>query len=373
MGIRISVDNINSVNPVVFSEASKLNPEIPEDIDVDLIVHTVLATDVDVTSIVYNLLPKEDFEYFELAQNGKIKLMKPLDYEKRKQLNIEIEGKSLGVDNHGDPIVQSTKLPLSIIVKDVDDHDPQFIPCEGNGGEICLPPVYTAFVNLSRAEMVGVVVDVNPKIEAVDLDTGINANISYTLSESDGYFAIDPSTADIKLSKSLSELNFTSMLLYVVATESTGRSTTIPVQIEIEAKEPPMLPATTVYAVSGVLGSFLLIAIISIIILFVRKKDEKIPFENDDDDELDDERLPSRQNSVEPTESEQKVSLEDETNGPSNFTPNLDDGHGEEQHEESDKKGTSHQKEEFVENRPAEIPRIILSKDSGSSLPAVEI
>ena len=70
------------------------------------------------------------------------------------------EAKSSGVDNQGDPIVQSANLPLSIIVKDVDDHDPQFIPCEGddsNGDQQCLPPVYIATLNLSNLDEVGMV------------------------------------------------------------------------------------------------------------------------------------------------------------------------------------------------------------------------
>ena len=67
------------------------------------------------------------------------------------------EAKSSGVDNHGDPIIQSVNLPLSIIVTDVDDHDPQFIPCEGSDGEQCLPPVYTATLNLSNLDTVGMV------------------------------------------------------------------------------------------------------------------------------------------------------------------------------------------------------------------------
>ncbi|EFX79347.1 hypothetical protein DAPPUDRAFT_52523 [Daphnia pulex] len=96
-----------------------------ENTTVGSVITSVLAVDQDAglnSQVRYSIRPVGHWKWFEIESvTGEIKLILPLDREKQKLLQIRIEARDSGI-----PTWLSTDLDLTIYVRNVNDHQPQF-------------------------------------------------------------------------------------------------------------------------------------------------------------------------------------------------------------------------------------------------------
>ncbi|KFB50370.1 hypothetical protein ZHAS_00018643 [Anopheles sinensis] len=117
---------------------------------------------------------------------------------------------------------------ISIIVDDINDNDPVFVqPPDATGGTIHLGfPEPSLATRLMLAQLT--------RVQATDVDEGLNAKIRYSLIDSAGHFAVDPEEGLVyPTSDALRETN--EVEIVAIATDrdgaSDGRSTRLPIVV----------------------------------------------------------------------------------------------------------------------------------------------
>ncbi|KAG8176879.1 hypothetical protein JTE90_007488 [Oedothorax gibbosus] len=177
--LRISIIDANDNQPV-FPPHSVVS--ISEGVEVGTVITTITANDVDTNpALIYSFAdggnPDNLFSIDRFS--GRITLAQPLDHEKQSQYLIQI---------HASDSSHIAETSLTVHVTDVNDNHPVFSkqPYQVTVPELVDPGYRVITVN------------------ATDLDSGINAQLLYTMSTSamDGFY-IDENTGTIYTNKSL--------------------------------------------------------------------------------------------------------------------------------------------------------------------------
>ncbi|XP_068611630.1 cadherin-related family member 5 [Brachionichthys hirsutus] len=196
-----------TVRPLAVSE---LTP-------VDSVVFAVKAVDADGDMISYIIDPSSPDAWFfriDLPNSGKVVLDKPLDYETRRQLQVNIWAQEANT-----PEEFNTSAVLTVDIEDGDDQYPHFLPCTPvtPGVPVCLSPAYTANVTHKQQDAV---LEFSPgPIRAEDGDRGINTPLLYSIlsGEDHGRFGINNRTGELRLTRPVSKrqlmTNFTLVVM----------------------------------------------------------------------------------------------------------------------------------------------------------------
>uniref|UniRef100_A0A8D3DX25 FAT atypical cadherin 1a n=1 Tax=Scophthalmus maximus TaxID=52904 RepID=A0A8D3DX25_SCOMX len=179
--VEVKVLDANDNSPAC--EKSLYSESVPEDSAAGRLILQVSATDADIRSnaqISYEL-QGDGSELFAVdSDTGELKTSRPLDREERDEHRFKVRA----VDGGG----RYCEADVHIAVEDVNDNPPQFSAD---------PYAVTVFENTEAGTYVA-------KLQASDIDTGLNSDIHYSLVDSaDGYFSIDESSGVIILERPL--------------------------------------------------------------------------------------------------------------------------------------------------------------------------
>jgi len=230
--LSFSITNINTENQITFDAFDIFL--IPETLDIGQVAATVRATDLDVgtSNIQYNLTSViPDVGSFSTTNSGGsliIKVNGTLDYETYKRYTLYLTATSVGIDNMEAESIQTISTTVTIDIIDVDDNYPQFTSCSTDTAQSYYPPVYTATLDRDspvNTELETMSYGVSCPINAIDLDTGINAPITYgvyTPQDQGIYFSIHGNTGVIYV---INSLEFTTKDVYTVYVEAKENGT----------------------------------------------------------------------------------------------------------------------------------------------------
>ncbi|XP_074012296.1 cadherin-related family member 2 [Numenius arquata] len=186
---------------------------IPENMTVNSIIFTVFANDSDtgdaskVSYSIDEVIPDSTTNrwLFYILPNGKVILNGSLDYAKNTFYQLKILAMDGGGWLHNEWVIQKSWTYLSLTILDLPNLDPRFLhePYSGSVPENC--------------DLGTIVLTVT----AMDRDTGVNDEISYSITNASVSFAIDPKTGTITVSKPLDreQLPSEEVLLEVKARE----------------------------------------------------------------------------------------------------------------------------------------------------------
>ena len=121
--VTVYLNDSNQYAPV-FSEIVH-EVTIPENMAVNSTIMTLLASDADegpAGQITYRILSGNPGFVFNLLQNGELRIVKPLDYEKAHFYQLHVRAQ----DNAENP--QSTVVIVHVTVSDVNDNPPTILP-----------------------------------------------------------------------------------------------------------------------------------------------------------------------------------------------------------------------------------------------------
>ncbi|KAK2908823.1 hypothetical protein Q8A67_004660 [Cirrhinus molitorella] len=192
--------DINDNSPIFVSTEMAC---IPEDTEVGLLVHHVMAKDEDEGSnghVIYSVISGNEKGYFHMESTGHLYLNSSLDYESQHVHILTVQARDSGV-----PSLSCTQT-LTVKILDVNDNPPVF-----------QKHIYNTSVMENR-EPGEVIVTVT----AVDLDSEMNSAVSYSLLPGPGYelFTIDSHTGQISTSTHLDREIQSSFTLRVQAEDS---------------------------------------------------------------------------------------------------------------------------------------------------------
>ncbi|NXY50681.1 CDHR2 protein, partial [Ceuthmochares aereus] len=189
------------------------NTEVPENATLDSIIYTVFANDSDtgnaskVSYIIEEVIPDsmKNRWLFYILPNGSVVLNGSLDYAKNTFYQIKITAKDGGGLLHNELTFQQSSTYLSLTIRDVPNLDPRFLnePYSASVPENCDPGTTVLTVT------------------AMDRDTGVNDEISYSITDAILPFTINATTGTITVSGALDreELPSEEVLLEVTARE----------------------------------------------------------------------------------------------------------------------------------------------------------
>ncbi|CAN8189755.1 unnamed protein product [Coccothraustes coccothraustes] len=220
--VEVALDDINDHSPVFPEEG--LPFDILETSEPGSLFPLEVARDLDIGSNTvqeYSINPEN--EYFTVSygsrNNGdkylELVLEKALDREEQAEMEFSV----IAVDGGSPP--RTGTIEISIIILDVNDNAPKFTHER-----------YVAKVleNMPEGSVVLTVL-------ATDLDSGVNGDIFYqlsqTLGESDSAFVIDPKTGEIKITKPLDFEAAQTHELSVRARDGGGLSAICKVLVEV--------------------------------------------------------------------------------------------------------------------------------------------
>ncbi|XP_027752218.1 cadherin-related family member 2 [Empidonax traillii] len=207
----IIVEDRNDNAPVFWN--LPYNAIIPENSTLHSIIYSVFANDSDtgnasrVSYSIEEVIPDstENRQLFYILPNGNVVLNGSLDYAKNTFYQIKIRAEDGGGLLHNNWIIQWSLTYLSLTIKDVPNLDPRFLnePYSGSVPENC--PLGTTVL----------------AVTALDRDTGVNDEISYSITNSSVPFAINATTGTITVSEPLDreQLPSEEVLLEVMARE----------------------------------------------------------------------------------------------------------------------------------------------------------
>ncbi|NWS65481.1 CDHR2 protein, partial [Crotophaga sulcirostris] len=189
------------------------NAIIPENAALDSIIYTVFANDSDtgnaskVSYSIEEVIPDNTKNHwlFYILPNGSVVLNGSLDYAKNTFYQLKITAKDGGGLLHNVLTFQQSSTYLSLTIRDLPNLDPWFLnePYSGSVPENC---------NLGTTVLT---------VTAMDRDTGVNDEISYTINNASLPFAINATTGTITVSGVLDreQLPSEEVLLEVTARE----------------------------------------------------------------------------------------------------------------------------------------------------------
>uniref|UniRef100_A0AAQ5YM98 FAT atypical cadherin 1a n=1 Tax=Amphiprion ocellaris TaxID=80972 RepID=A0AAQ5YM98_AMPOC len=179
--VEVKVLDANDNSPVC--EKSLYSESVPEDSPAGRLILQVSATDADIRSnaqISYELQGVGSELFIIDSDTGELKTLQPLDREDQDEHRFKVRA----VDGGG----RYCEADIHIAVEDVNDNLPQFSSD---------PYTITVFENTETGTFVA-------KLQANDVDTGLNSDIIYSLVDSaDGFFSIDEHTGVMSLERPL--------------------------------------------------------------------------------------------------------------------------------------------------------------------------
>uniref|UniRef100_A0A672IDN9 FAT atypical cadherin 1a n=1 Tax=Salarias fasciatus TaxID=181472 RepID=A0A672IDN9_SALFA len=179
--VEVKVLDANDNSPVC--EKSVYSESVPEDSPAGRLILQVSASDADIRSnaqISYELQGVGSELFIIDSDTGELKTSQPLDREEQEEHVFRVRA----VDGGG----RYCESDIRITVEDVNDNPPQFSSD---------PYTITVFENTEMGTLVA-------KLQANDVDTGLNGNILYSLVDSaDGFFSVDEQTGVVSLERAL--------------------------------------------------------------------------------------------------------------------------------------------------------------------------
>uniref|UniRef100_A0A671K679 Protocadherin-16 n=1 Tax=Sinocyclocheilus anshuiensis TaxID=1608454 RepID=A0A671K679_9TELE len=174
--------DINDNSPTFVSTEMSC---VPEDTEVGLLVHHLMAKDEDEGSnghVIYSVISGNEMGYFHMESTGHLYLNSSLDYESQNVHILTIQARDSGI-----PSLSSTQT-LTVKILDVNDNPPVFQQHIYNT---------TIMENREPGEII--------TVTAVDLDSEANSAVSYSLLPGPGYelFTINSHTGQISTSTRL--------------------------------------------------------------------------------------------------------------------------------------------------------------------------
>ncbi|GAB0195983.1 cadherin-related family member 2 [Grus japonensis] len=207
----IIVEDRNDNAPVF--QGLPYEASIPENMTLESIIYTVFANDSDtgnaakVSYSIEEVIPDsmKNHWLFYIKPNGDVVLNGSLDYAKNTFYQLKILAKDGGGMLHNVLTFQQSSTYLTLIILDVPNLDPRFLnePYSGSVPENC--PLGTTVLSIT----------------AMDRDTGVNDEISYSITNVSVPFAINAETGTITVSGTLDreQLPSEEVLLEIMARE----------------------------------------------------------------------------------------------------------------------------------------------------------
>ncbi|XP_069619756.1 protocadherin gamma-C5-like isoform X14 [Ranitomeya imitator] len=226
--VTIEVSDIND-NAPVFTQ-STYNAFIKENSDPGTLLCTVSATDLDEgvnSDLIYSIVESQidgssvsSFVYIH-SNDGNIFAQRSFDYEQIQVLQITIK-----VEDSGSPQLSST-VPVFIFILDTNDNPPSLLYPEHSEDLI-------VHERISKSASAGYLVT---KLSAVDLDSGHNAWLVFTLIDPINYssFQVSKLTGEVRTVRGLQETeNMEQQLVISISDQGTPPlSTTVTVLVSI--------------------------------------------------------------------------------------------------------------------------------------------
>ncbi|CAG7830108.1 unnamed protein product [Allacma fusca] len=203
----ILVEDVNDNTPIFASYQATI--KVPENSDVPKILTTLEATDRDdgpYGQVVYKIQTEVgDESLFSISTvngQGVLKLLRPLDYEKKFLHQLRV----LAVDRSSDPSRINTATAAVVVqVVDVEDRPPEWVT---------VPPVTRLNEDVPKGTFV-------LQVRAVDGDRGVNNEITYSLLNENDSFGVDSQSGIVFTKSTLDRENAHggSYILQIVASE----------------------------------------------------------------------------------------------------------------------------------------------------------
>ncbi|XP_018592670.2 protocadherin alpha-3-like isoform X2 [Scleropages formosus] len=266
--ITVHVSDVND-NAPRFPD-SELNVFVQENTAVGTLVQTVTAVDADANEnaqVTYSLLDNNGKELpistmvNMNSATGDIYTMQVFNYEEIKTFQFRVQATDSGVP----PL--SSNMTVNVFILDENDNSPGILPPYSDQGSVNTESIpYSAEAGYFVA-----------KIRAVDPDSGYNALLSYHIAEPKGsnLFRIGTSTGEIRTKRRMSDNDLRTHPLVILISDSGDPSLSSTVSIDvmvIENKSPvesPLSPRPTKEQAFSSLHLYLLIAIVSVSVIFL--------------------------------------------------------------------------------------------------------
>ncbi|XP_066154165.1 protein dachsous [Euwallacea fornicatus] len=220
--LTVFVDDQNDNDPKF--DLSKYSTTILEDISIDTSIMKVHASDADVglnAKIIYFLANESQWLFRIDNKTGVITTAGLFDRERKSEYNFMVVATDSGKYN-----ARSTKVPVTVYIKDVNDNKPIFT-------KYPFQEKVPSYVQPGQNIL---------KVTAKDIDEGTNAEIVYSLISDRvniGKFRIDPNSGTLTATQSLSSSNGKIIYLNVVATDKGNPSKSSTGLIELIVGEVP--------------------------------------------------------------------------------------------------------------------------------------
>lgn len=183
--VDIRLSDVND-NPPKF-DLPEYTLTVPENTDRNTLLIRVHATDADIginRKISYSIKGADGGGHFKIDKSsGIVNLVTPVDRELHPSFRLRLEA-----SDHGQPKLSSTSV-LNVLITDINDNPPEFER-----------KVYTAAVNENMPVGSNIL-----RVFATSRDTGVNAQITYTIAAGNehGKFSIDPSSGVISVAETM--------------------------------------------------------------------------------------------------------------------------------------------------------------------------
>ncbi|XP_074854655.1 cadherin-related family member 5 [Carettochelys insculpta] len=223
VNVIVTVGNLNDNSPV-FKETN-ITENVPEDTKVKTVIipmNRVTATDSDLDVINYELkaiTPAEATDYFNIqgVNNPAIYLLKALDYDKYKFMQLVLYARDGAPDNPDTNVANAT---ININIQQADIRPPWFQPCAfiNVDEKVCINSGYIGRVNISEKTTEPLNLKPGP-LYAIDPDYTLNEKIVYSIVDGnkDDVFLLNSDTGNITMNKAANTSG--TFILQVMATQ----------------------------------------------------------------------------------------------------------------------------------------------------------
>lgn len=199
--LTVFVEDQNDNDPKF--DLSKYNSTIFEDTPIDTSIMKVQASDADTglnAKIIYFLANESQWLFRIDNKTGVITTAGLFDRERKSEYNFMVVATDSGKYN-----ARSTKVPVTVYIMDVNDNKPVF-------SSYPFQERVTAYIQPGQKIL---------KVNATDIDEGINSEIVYSLVNDGSYgkFRIDPNSGGVTATQSLASSNGKVIYLNVMATD----------------------------------------------------------------------------------------------------------------------------------------------------------